>query len=582
MKFTSVFSTIAAGLVLATVNSVSGQTCPTVSCTNTISGGTITVDSGKVFCLNSGSWSGGVTLKKGGVIYVAPGANFNVSYTTGVFDGTLINCGTSSVALWGGANYTTIKNYGTFNSGGIQGFRGSIENYSTMSWSQMEAFGATILNKGTMTASNTQINNSNFTNSGTVNATANFLLKNNGTLTNTVTGIMNLNVNNWGGTEFGVNVDNLGKMIVNNPNSGSGISKTVHNLGYMKLTGQVTVGSSAYFTNDSLLEIVPSNPLNLAGALMQNNNKLYVTGSFHLNNPNSELVNNGKMRVSGGLHQNAAGSKLINNCNIVTNDFIVGPGNVINKGLIWALNDVQINGSTTTATFYNDTFAMVRGKNFVSSGAITGYGSFYFTHTTNFNTAGTMIGSSNSLPIQFYDVNPSGPLFDQFNNGNTPVNTIRPASMVPADTTGYVCGESEDVAGFPPTAGRVNRYLCANGPLDIDLSEYVAPHPPIVSKSFVLETTSVKLYDYDNPNNPTNHTNSLVIPNKGTLTFNPTTAILTFVPEPSFTQGQVLAQYVIANTSTTDPAVYPSARTTISITVQPPTVAPAISIIPQQ
>lgn len=578
MKFTSVFSMITAGITLASVNPVLGQTCPTVNCTNTISGGSITVDSGKVFCLSSGSWSGGVTLKKGGTIYVAPGATFNVSYTSGVFDGTLINCGTSSVALWGNANYTTIKNYGTFSSNGLLGFKGAIENHGTMSWSQLDAQEATFVNNGTMTIINTKFSNSTFNNSAVVNATGNFYQKNGGVLTNSATGSMNVGQN--GNCEFAGEVDNLGAMTMFTPNAANGISKDIHNMGYMKITGQVTIGSSAYFTNDSLLEILPSNTINLAGALLQNNKRLYINGNIHLNNANSQIVNNGKMVVTGEIAQNVTNSKIVNNCNIVAYNYTVAPGTTINNGLIWATNKFKVESNSSSVV--NDTNAFIRGTHFRNSGAISGFGSYYFTGTTDFNSAGTIIGTSSTLPIQFFDASQTGTnIFDTYVQNNPAQNTVRPSTMVPMDTTGYICGQSDDVAGFPPVAGRITSYLCTNGPLDINLSQYVDPHPPLVTRNFVIQTGSVKLYDYSDANNPTNNTNSLIIPNKGTLTFNPTTAILTFVPLASFTQGQFLAQYVISNTSNNDSIAYPSARTTISITVQPQTAAPTISVIGQ-
>src|SRR5690606_24872353 len=100
--------------------------------------------------------------------------------------------------------------------------------------------------------------------------------------------------------------------------------------------------------------------------------------------------------------------------------------------------------------------AFIRGVNFRNSGAISGFGSFYFTGYTDFNSAGTIIGSSSTLPIQFFDATRNdSKIFDTYVLNNPAQNTVRPTSMTPLDTLGFSCGQSDDVVGFPPIAGRI-------------------------------------------------------------------------------------------------------------------------------
>src|SRR5690606_12244186 len=113
----------------------------------------------------------------------------------------------------------------------------------------------------------------------------------------------------------------------------------------------------------------------------------------------------------------------------------VGNGISDNKGLIWVSGEFKVEG--TLSEIRNDTSGHIRGTSFRNSGAITGYGSYYFTGHTDFQSAGTIIGSSSDNPILFYDASPTNnQLFDAFVASNPGVNIVRPAVMTPLDTLG--------------------------------------------------------------------------------------------------------------------------------------------------
>lgn len=557
------------------------QNCPTVNCTNTFSGSYVTVNSGQVYCLSSGSWSGGVTLNAGGTIYIAPGASLNIDYVSGDFNGKIINCGNLNMSLWNNPRNAEIINYGTLTSGGIQNLTGSITNYGNVDIPQFTANGATLINYKKMNLKSVSLQNTTVRNHDTFVVNGNFYALNGGTIDNRVNAYMSLN-NSYGNTELAGTVENTGTMIMRNANSGNGISRKVNNYGVMRISDAVVVGSTAYFTNDSLLEFVNIGSVNLQGSsILQNNKRLNVTsGNIDLNSSNTQFVNNGMAKVSGTISQNAAGSKVVNNCRMFAANYFIGNGITTNKGLIWVTGDFKVEGLPSEVK--NDTTGFIRGANFRNSGKITGYGSFYFTGNTDFNSAGIFAGSSASHPIVFFDASQTGnQIFDTYVQNNPPVNTIRPGSLTPMDTTSYNCSPTFAIAGFPPSAALVYKQVCSNAPIQINLNDYVTPHATTNSRTFTVQLNSAKFFDYYNKNNVTNNTNSLNIDGKGTFVLNPATGIITFTPSANFSQGEVIAQYIISNAANGETMTYPSNKTNITITIGSGYSSPVITVKPQ-
>ncbi|RYD95600.1 MAG: hypothetical protein EOP54_15525 [Sphingobacteriales bacterium] len=569
---------IVLSLLTGSVAQSFSQNCPTVNTTNTISGYYVTVNNGETYGLSSGSWSGGVTLNAGGTIYIAPGASLTVSYVNGDFNGKIINCGTLNINLYNNPRNAEIINYGTLTSNAIQNLTGSITNYGKLSIAQFTTNGATLMNYKKMNLQNVSLQNTVVNNHDTLEVNGGFYALNGGTIDNRVNAYMSLN-GAYGNTELATTVENAGTMIMRTANSGSGISRKVNNYGVMRIYDQVTITSNAYFTNDSLLEFVNINTVNMQGnALLQNNKSLNViSGNIALNSANGQFVNNGMVKVSGSVSQNAAGSKVINNCRIFAGSYFIGNGVTENKGLIWVTGEFKVEGLPSEVK--NDTTGFIRGTNFRNSGKITGYGSFYFTGNTDFNSAGVFAGSSASSPIMFFDASQTGnQIFDTYVQNNPAINTIRPTAMVPMDTTGYNCTPTLAIAGFPPTTALVYKQVCANAPILINLNDYVAPHTTVNAQPFTVQLNSTKLFDYYNKGNVTNNTSSLDIPNKGTFIVNEATGIITFTPSANFSQGEVKAQYIISNTAAGNPMTYPSNKTNITITIGSGYSAPIISV----
>lgn len=569
---------IVLSLLTGSVAQSFGQNCPTVNATNTFSGSYVTVNNGQTYGLSSGSWSGGVTLNAGGTIYIAPGASLTVSYVSGNFNGKIINCGTLNISLYNDPRNAEIINYGTLTSNGIQNLTGSITNYGSVNISQFTTNGANLVNYKKMKLSNVSLQNTSVKNLDTFEVNGNFYALNGGTIDNRVNAYMSLNNNN-GNTELAGTVENAGTMIIRNANAGNGISRKVNNYGVMKIYDQVNITSNAYFTNDSLLEFVNINTVNMQGsALLQNNKRLNVTsGSIALNSANGQFVNNGMVKVSGSISQNAAGSKVINNCRMFSGSYFIGNGITENKGLIWVTGDFKVEGMPSEVK--NDTTGFIRGANFRNSGKITGYGSFYFTGNTDFNSAGVFAGNSSSNPIMFFDASQTGnQIFDSYVQNNPPVNTIRPTAMSPMDTTNYNCTPVLAIAGFPPTTALVYKQVCSNAPIQINLNDYVTPHTSVNTQSFTVQLNTTKLFDYYNTGNVTNNTSNLEIPNKGTFALNEATGIITFTPSANFSQGDVKAQYIISNTASGGSVIYPSNKTNITITIGSGYTAPIITV----
>lgn len=527
-------------LLVAYAGKVQAQTC--AGCTP-ISGGSITVNSGEVYCLPSGTWSGSVTLNAGGTICIAAGATFDPSIS--VLDGTIINHGSMSFAIWSGGPYSgTIINYGTFTSAGFNGtFTGTIKNHGQFTLGQMQNFSGILENHNTVNINgwHTLLAGSLFENhiGGTINV-------------------------NSGGQQSG-SIENSGTMIFA---SGAQVNGIVNNYGFMQFNGSLNILSATYLTNDSVLEFVNTNNINFAGPMLTNNGTLTVSGgSLAMNSPVSQLHNNGRMIISGDVLHNQAGSKIVNNCSILCNRYFVGNGMSENNGLIWVDTLFEVQGGPSFLV--NGKTGHIQGVNFTNTGYISGYGSFYFTGTTNnVNAMGpdSFVGDSAENPILFYDTSPTGPIFDSTSGS---INVVRPPSMLPIDVDDFDCSIiPPSVAGYPPTTEEFSETLCEPATILIPLEGYVEPHEPVDGIPFTVLYSTIKLFEYDNNSNPTNNSTELTIPGKGVFTANTTTGLVTFVPDVAFTSGEVEAEYRISNERAGDPIVYPSGRTKITITFE--------------
>jgi uncharacterized repeat protein (TIGR01451 family) len=538
------------------------------TCTHTVSGGTITVNAGETYCLHSGTYTGAVILNEGGTICVAWGANFNPTGGSNVYKGTIINRGSMNFPMYNNDTHTaTIENYGLFNSTNLQQFSGTLNNFGTVHMTSGVATflsGAKINNYVDMTLNNVQTNNTDFVNYGNFVVNNIFYLLNGGSFDNKVGATASINMSS-GNTEIRGQFDNSGFVEIRNANSGQGISTVVNNYGVMKIYDAVILGTSTYLTNDDLLEFIDIPSVEFQGPLLQNNNTLNITaGNLSLNSPITQMVNNGIVTVSGSVSHNIAGSRVVNSCTIEAGSYFVGNGTSENYGLIKVEGQFKVEGLLSVIINYDTGF--IQGTDFRNSGAISGWGSFYFTGDTNFQSAGTMEGNDANNPILFYDVSQTGnQIFDTYVPSNPPINVERPASMPIFNKDTYNCIAPPIVAGYPPNASTFNLSLCEPADVLINLAELVQPHNNVDGMSFTLLYSSIRLFDYNNASNPTNNTILLDIPGKGTFSANTATGLITFTPAPSFVSGVVEAEYRISNEWTGIPPIHPSGRKKITI-----------------
>ncbi|SMC33904.1 Ig-like domain-containing protein [Moheibacter sediminis] len=545
-------------------------------CTNIIPNGTghITVNAGQIYCLHSGTYTGTVTLNTGGTICIGEGTTFNPSWGPNVYEGTIINRGTMNLITYNNANHhPEIINYGTFNSDNLQNFAGSIENMvdGVVNMTSGDAIflnGSEIVNHGTMTLNKFNGNNMTIINHSSFTVNNNFFfLGTSGYFDNKLGGNVLLNQTN-GATNITSPFDNSGTAQIYRANSGTGISTEVNNYGTMQIYQNIIFGMDTYLTNDGILEFHNAASVEFQGPLLQNNNLLTIFdgGNLSLNSPISQMVNNERVVVGGSVSHNVAGSSIVNNCTILSNDYFVGNGTSENNGLIWVTNMFELEG--TLSILINSTTGFVRGANFRNSGDISGYGEFYFTGDTNFESAGTFVGNSAGSPIKFFDASPTGDqIFDEFVEDNPAINTIRPDSMTPYSDVTYDCSAPPTTAGYPPITQKVEISFCEPKALTFDLDDYVQPHAPVNGNAFTVQNSSIRLFDPNNVNNPGNNTTNLTIPGKGNLSVNTLTGVVSFTPNIGFTSGSLEAQYRIANQWSGNPPIMPSSRTSITISL---------------
>lgn len=551
------------------------------SCTNSIpnGGGYINVGAGQIYCLAAGeTFTGTFSLAAGGTICIAGGATFTPSEAPigGIFNGTIINNGTMEFPLYEDGTYTgAIENYGSFTSAALQNFAGIINNYGsiTVSGGVETLDGGKINNYGSL-----NFNNIHFHGTEVHNYNAAVFIVTSGV--NVYSGYWD---NKLGGEIYynGGNVNFTGDL----DNSGyweferlSGLSSTLNNYGHMRVYNTASnISSTTYLTNDDILEFINVPEIQYNGPMLTNNGTITIThgetGNFKLNMAINQVYNNGIINVSGQFEQNAAGSKLVNNCTIICKTFFVGNGTATNNGLIHAIGTGELGGRPdginiegTSSIFINGRTGFTRGVNFRNSGDIEGYGSFYFTGTTNMESAGSFIGSSATEQILFFDTSQTGSIFDV--PGGTVSNVMRPGSLTPEDAVSYDCSAPPSYAGTPPITTPYSTAMCVPADISFETDDYAEPgESPDPGDPFVLLYSTIKLFEYNNPSNPTNNSTNLVIAGKGTLNVNTTTGVITFTRNPAFTGGVLQAEYRISNKRSGDVVTYPSPRTPITITI---------------
>lgn len=576
----------------------SAQTCS--GCT-TISGNSITVNGGQTYCLTSGTWSGSVTLKSGGKICIASGATFS-PHTINELNGEITNYGQMTLTIWSGNHTGKIINHNIFNSNGFNGnFTGTIENRHKLSMSQIQNFAGKIENYGEFTNDGQQfvmVAGASITNRGSINLrnisstdakiiNYNSFIVNNGFifkgansfLDNKTNATMDINMST-GQTEIHGEFDNSGIVNIKNATSGQAISALVFNYNKMVFHSAVRFGVSTYLTNDNLLEFrnfSQDQEIQFQGPLLQNNGELHVYNGAKLKFENNEsrLHNNNIIIVENGdITHTAQGSTIVNNCKIVARNYILTAGTSQNNGYIYSNGTgsnggkLELNGSGTS--FVNASTGYVRANNLILSGHIKGEGQFYFTGNTNINTQGSFIGSNPSNFIHVYDSSSpanANTVFDAVPwNYNPTTNKIQwHPTMQVLNSVDYTCTAPQTTAGYPPTTEDLNFDSSTPGVVNIPLTGHAFPHANVNGQPFTLMYESIRLFEYGNPNNPTNNSTSLYILNKGTFTVNVSNGEITFTPDANFTNGTAVAEYRMSNKWSGNPPVHPSSRKKITV-----------------
>jgi uncharacterized repeat protein (TIGR01451 family) len=481
-------------------------------------------------------------------------------------NGTITNSGGTSFSP--GAD---MINTDTYTSTTFQNFDGSLTNSGSFTISNNATFleGASVTNNGDISINNVDFNNVTVTNYDSFEVNGGFdFLGEDGLFDNKYGATVILNPTT-GNTEITSQFDNSGTAQIYRANSGGGISTVVNNNtgGLMQIYQNIIFGIDTYLTNDGTLEFHNATSVEFQGPLLQNNNLLTIFdgGNLSLNSSISQMVNNKKVIVDGTVSHNVAGSKITNNCTIRSEDYQLVVGTTENNGLIWVNDEFKLEGDSY---LINSATGFIRGTNFRSSGDISGYGSFYFTGDTNFESAGTFEGDDPDSPMQFFDVDPDGPIFDHYVEDNPPINVIRPESMTPLDDTTYSCDAPPTTAGYPPQTEEISIATCTRQTITFPITDYVQPHEDVNGNEFTLMLNSIKFFDANNEANLTNNSTSLTIAGKGVLSANTTTGQITFTPNVAFTNGDTFeAEYRISNEWDGNPSTMPSSKIPITFSI---------------
>lgn len=540
------------------------------NCTNAIPSGSGHIDvlSGQTFCLHSGTFTGTFTLAAGGTICIASGANFTPSNGPATLNGNIINRGFMKFNSYNNST-ASITNYGLFESESFQKFAGSILNNGTItitSGGYIEFLsGSSIQNYH-----NINLLNAHFTGT-TVNNFGDFSVNNGlnvigGYWENHVDGEILVNMNSAGSTmTFNGDFDNSGLWRFDRIGNLGGL---INNYGHIQVYNAVSnITSNTYLTNDGLLEFINIADIQFNGPMLTNNGDLFLThatdGNFKMNQNINQVYNNGLINVSGNFEQNAEHSTLVNNCRIIARNFMVREGDTTNSGIIHANQNVEVHGNSNLRN--NTITSRIQGVNFDNDGVITGFGSFYFTGTTD-NSGGEIYGDDASNPINFYDTTPTTSSMFDMEGGSTTDHVIRPESMTPIDFNSYVCTAPPTAAGYPPTTEDLNFSSTTPAVVVIPLTGHAFPHANVNGQPFTLMYNSIRLFESGNAYNPTNNSTTLVIPGKGVFTVNTSNGEITFTPEASFTNGTAVAEYRMSNSWTGTPPIHPGSRKKITVT----------------
>jgi|GEM_PF-669854 len=516
------------------------------------------------------------TMTNTGVTSFSPGGSMlnNGNYSTtqiSNLSGLLENNGT--ITNSGGTSFSPgadMINTDTYTSTTFQNFDGNLTNSGSFTISNNATFleGASITNNGDISINNADFNNVTVTNYNSFEVNDGFdFLGEDGYFENKSGATVILNPTS-GSTEITSQFDNSGTAQIYRANSGGGISTVVNNYGTMQIYQNIIFGINTYLTNDGTLEFHNAASVEFQGPLLQNNNLLTIfdNGNLSLNSSISQMVNNKKVVVDGTVSHNVAGSKIVNNCTILSEDYQLVVGTTENNGLIWVNDEFKLEGDSF---LINSTTGFIRGTNFRNSGSISGYGSFYFTGNTDFESAGTFVGDDPDSPIQFFDTTQTTDgIFDTSVEDNPAINVIRPDSMTPYDDSNYDCTAPPTTAGYPPQTPEIDIATCERQTITFPITDYVQPHEDVEGNEFTLLLNSIRFFDPNDESNPTNNSTSLNITGKGTLSVNTSTGMITFTPNAAFTNGDTFeAEYRISNEWDGNPSVMPSSRTPITFSI---------------
>lgn len=515
----------------------------------------------------------GTMTNTGGTAFSPGGSMLNngdysttqISNLSGLLEnnGTITNSGGTSFSP--GAD---MINTDTYTSTTFQNFDGDLTNSGSFTISNNAAFleGASITNNGDISINSADFDNVTVTNYDSFEVNNGFyFLGEDGYFENKSGATVILNPTS-GSTEITSQFDNSGTAQIYRANSGGGISTVVNNYGTMQIYQNIIFGIDTYLTNDGTLEFHNATSVEFQGPLLQNNNLLTIfdNGNLSLNSSISQMVNNKKVVVDGTVSHNVGGSKIVNNCTILSENYQLVVGTTENNGLIWVNDEFKLEGDSF---LINSATGFIRGDNFRNSGSISGYGSFYFTGETDFESAGSFEGDDPGSPIQFFDTTQTtDDIFDTYVEDNPAINVIRPDSMTPYDDSNYDCTAPPTTAGYPPQTEEIDIATCERETITFPITDYVQPHEDVEGNDFTLLFNSIRFFD---PNDEGNGNNtSLTIAGKGTLSVNTSTGVITFTPNVAFTNGDTFeAEYRISNEWDGNPSVMPSSRTPITFSI---------------
>ena len=258
------------------------------------------------------------------------------------------------------------------------------------------------------------------------------------------------NFNNFNGTLI-----NNGTLIAGNINFGNG--GTLINNSQVTFNGTPNFNGTGVITNNQAGTITHNATFTLSNSSTINNNGIVIStsgdvsanqnttinnyGRFEVRNgnfnSNGTLNNNGFFKVNNFINFN--GGNVNNNCRFVVGNGFNNASVFVNDGLVWVTNTTTGKIQNNAGSWMNTMRGLVRGHDFHNNATLSGSGSFYFTGDTR--QQGTFAGSYNHPDsfIKFYDASLTAPQVTGsfFDFGMQGGNVVRPATMVPGDTTSF-------------------------------------------------------------------------------------------------------------------------------------------------